>query len=89
VFEAGRTSFVADDGIRLPESFGSHARRPAGLAAGAFAPSPAPTNTEGVGETIRLADALCRHPNRGALERLLIAHHPTTRTGPYDAIFGS
>jgi hypothetical protein len=25
--------------------------------------------------------------NRGAVERSHIAHHPMTRTGPYDAIF--
>ena len=33
-----------------------------------------------------LADALCRHRNRGALERLLGAHHSLTRTGPYDVL---
>jgi hypothetical protein len=44
-------------------------------------------HTEGVGETSSLADALCRHRNRGATARLQVAHRPLTRTGPYDAIF--
>jgi hypothetical protein len=45
------------------------------------------TQTEGVGESRSLADALCYHPNRGAAERLHVAHHPMARTGRYDAIF--
>ena len=42
--------------------------------------------TEGVGETRSLADALCRHRNRGAAEQPHCARRTMTQPGPYDAI---
>ena len=43
-------------------------------------------NTEGVGETNGLADALCSHRVRRAAGQLRCARY-SARTGPYDAIF--
>jgi hypothetical protein len=41
---------------------------------------------EGVGETRNLADALCRHRNRGAADQPHCARHSMAKPGPHDAI---